>query len=132
MSEAVARRHDARIYALACILGICAGIIDVRLGDLLLTAIAVMISTMVLGGLRPRKPWRWTLIVAIWVPTMQALAYYLLTERQYPSHIYEACLGFVTGTVGAFVGAFARLAINELFFAPPAPLPEGKPKVSAS
>ena len=43
------------------LLGICAGVLDVEIGDLLLTALFVLASTMVLGGLRPAKPWRWTL-----------------------------------------------------------------------
>jgi hypothetical protein len=132
MSKEAARKSDTGIYLLASILGICAGILDVRLGDLLISAIFVMLSNMSLGLLRPRKPWRWVLVVGVFVPIMQLLAYVFLTQKPYPSHIYESFLGFLTGIAGAYAGAFGRMAINELFFPQPAPEPERESKVSAS
>ncbi len=132
MSEGVSRNSDAGIYVLGFILGICAGILDVRIGDLLITAIFVMLSNMSLGMLRPRKPWRWVLVVGVCVPLVQLLAYVFLTEKPYVSHIYESFLGFLTGIAGAYAGAFGRMAVNELFFPKPAPEAEGESKVSAS
>lgn len=134
MSGEVPRKHDTGIYVLAVILGICAGAVDVYFSDLLLTAIFVLMSTMSLGLLRPHKPWRWILVVGAMVPTMQLLAYLVLTDKPYISHIYESFLGFLTGIAGAYAGAFGRMAINELFSPEPVPVPEPKQdsKVSAS
>ena len=132
MSKEVARKSEAGIYLLASILGFCAGILDVRIGDLLITAIFVLLSHMALGMRRPRKPWRWGLVVGVFVPIMQLRAYIFLTEKPYPSHIYESFLGFLTGIAGAYAGAFGRLAVNELFFPKPVPKPDPESKLTAS
>jgi len=107
--------HDRLIYALGAILGVCAGGLDVKIGDLLLTALFVLASTMLLGALRPRRPWRWTLTVGLCVPVVQMLAYAFLTEKPYRAQIYESFLGLLTGIAGAYGGAVARRGWNELF-----------------
>ena len=113
MQEAV-RQHDKAAYILSAILGICAGILDVKIGDLLLTALFVLVSTMLLGALRPDRPWRWMVTVAVFVPTVQLLAYLFLTEKPYAAQIYESLLGFLTGIAGAYAGSFLRRGMNEL------------------
>src|SRR5579885_2170052 len=113
-SMADAIQNDRSPYILGVVLGICAGILDVTIGDLLLTALFVLASTMLLGVLRPERPWRWTLLVAIFVPFIQVLAYFFLTEKPYRAQIYEAFLGFLTGTAGAYAGAVGRRALQAL------------------
>ena len=110
-----AHKGDRGIYALGAVLGIFAGFLDERFGDLLLTALFVVAATMLLGALRPSRPWRWTLLVAVFVPVVQASAYLLLTEKPYPSQIYESFLGFLTGIAGAYGGATARRGLRELW-----------------
>ncbi len=102
------------IYVLGAVLGICAGILDVKVGDLLLTALFVLMSTMLLAALRPEKPWRWILTVSIFVPILQILAYFFLTQKPYRAQVYESFLGFLTGVAGAYGGAVLRRVINEL------------------
>lgn len=114
MANPGARRHDILNYVLGGVLGICAGILDVKIGDLLLTALFVLASTMLLGALRPARPWRWTLTVAVFVPIVQVLAYLFLTEKPYPAQIYESLLGFLTGVAGAYGGAVGRRGMDEL------------------
>jgi hypothetical protein len=108
-------QSDVVNYLLGAILGICAGILDVKVGDLLLTAMFVLASTMVLGAHRPKRPWRWTLWVGVFVPAVQLAAYLLLTDKPYRAQIYESFLGFLTGIAGAYGGAVARTSIAELF-----------------
>src|ERR1700758_725809 len=103
---------DLPIYLLAAVLGICAGILDVKVGDLLLTALFVLASTMLLGALRPQRAWRWILLVGVFVPILQLLAYCFLTEKPYPAQIYESFLGFLTGTAGSYGGAAGRNALE--------------------
>jgi hypothetical protein len=117
MPEPPARHNDRFAYVLAAALGLCAGVLDVKVGDLLLTALFVMASTMLLGVVRPERPWRWTLIVAVFVPVMQLLAYWLMTEKPYRAQIWESFLGFLTGIAGAYGGALGRKALNALFAA---------------
>lgn len=105
---------DIPFYLLAAMLGICAGVLDVKIGDLLLTALFVLASTMLVGALRPQNPWRWILIVAVFVPLLQLLAYLFLAEKPYRAQIYESFLGFLTGTAGAYGGAAGRKAVGEI------------------
>jgi hypothetical protein len=107
-------KSDTSVYLLGAILGLCAGVLDLKIGDLLLTALFVLASTMLLGVLRPAKPWRWTLLVAIFVPGVQLLAYLEMTEKPYRAQIYESFLGFLTGIAGAYGGALGRKALNAL------------------
>jgi len=107
-------RSDLPIYLLGSFLGICAGVLDVKVGDLLLTAIFVLASSMLLGGLRPRRPWRWILTIGVFVPLIQLLAYFCLREKPYRAQIYESFLGFLTGTAGAYGGSFGRGVLNVL------------------
>ncbi len=101
-------------YFLGSFLGLCAGLLDVKIGDLLLTALFVLASTMLLGALRPEKPWRWTLTVAVFVPLTQLAAYWLMTEKPYRAQIWESFLGFLTGIAGAYGGALGRKALQAL------------------
>ncbi len=114
MTEQPGVRSDGKIYLLGGILGICAGVLDVKVGDLLLTALFVLCSTMLLAMLRPERPWRWIIVVGIFVPILQGLAYFFFTEKPYRAQIYESFLGFLTGIAGAYGGAVLRRAWNEL------------------
>jgi len=107
--------EDRGIYILGGVLGIIAGILDVKFGDLLLTALFVLMATMLLGALRPQRPWRWTLTVAVFVPLVQLAAYAMLTEKSYRAQIYESFLGFLTGIAGAYGGATARRVVGQLW-----------------
>jgi hypothetical protein len=115
MSESPARKGESPIYLLAAVLGLCAGGLDAKVGDLLFTALFVLASTMLLGALRPQRPWRWTLTVAVFVPIVQLLAYLFLTQKPYPAQIYESFLGFLVGIAGAYGGATVRRGMEELF-----------------
>jgi hypothetical protein len=109
------RRNDRSIFVLGALLGICAGWLDVKVGDLVFTALFVLASTMLLGALSPRRPWRWTLVVAVFVPVVQLLAYLLLNVKPFRAQIYESFLGFLTGIAGAYGGSAGRRGLNELF-----------------
>ena len=111
----MADANDRGIYLLGAVLGVCAGVLDVKVGDLLLTALFVLAATMLLGALRPQRPWRWTLLVAAFVPVVQLVAYAVLTEKPYRAQIYESFLGFLTGVAGAYGGATARRGLAELW-----------------
>jgi hypothetical protein len=103
------------VYVLGAGLGLGAGWLDVKIGDLLLTALLVLASTMLLGALRPARPWRWTIEVASFIPVLHLLAYFLTAEKPDRAHIYESFLGFLTGFAGAYGGAVGRRGLSELF-----------------
>jgi hypothetical protein len=75
----------------------------------------VLAATMLLGALSPSRPWRWVLVVAVFVPVLQGIAYLVLTEKPYRAQIYESFLGFLTGVAGAYGGSTARRGLSELW-----------------
>lgn len=101
-------------YLLAIALGIFAGWVDVKVGDLLFTALLVLAPCILLGALRPKRPWRWTLLVGIFVPLADLLAYLIMTQKPDRAQIYESFLAFLPGLVGAYGGAFMRAVINNV------------------
>ena len=107
--------RDIPFYIVAVLLGVAAGFLEIKIGDLLVTALFVLISTMVLGFLRSRHPWRWTLIVGTCVPIVRLWAYAFMNQKAYPAQLWESGLGFLTGIAGAYCGAFTHKAIYELF-----------------
>ena len=108
-------KADLLIYALAVLLGLGAGLTEITAGDLLVTALFLLLSTLVLGFVRPVRAWRWILVVCAGVPMVRLAAYLVLSEKSYRTEIWESALGFVTGTAGAYCGAFARKSVDELF-----------------
>jgi hypothetical protein len=114
MPQPKAGESDLRIHILGAVLGIGAGILEVTLGDLLLTALFVLASTLLLGALRPERPWRWIVVVGVFVPSVELFAYLFLGQKPYPAQIYESCLGFLTGIAGAYGGSVVRRGMKEL------------------
>ena len=111
-------KSEIFFYALAVLLGMSAGLLQITIGDMLVVAIFVMVSTMVLGYVRPRNAWRWTLLVGICVPLFQLAAYLLLTQRPYRAQVWGSLMGLLTGVAGAYGGVVARRGIDELFRSP--------------
>jgi hypothetical protein len=106
---------DGFHYLLAVISGVLAGWLDIKVGDLLLTAMVVLAANMLLGFLSPTKPWRWVILIGAFVPIMEWLAYYFLAQKPEPAQIYESFLAFVPGIAGAFGGAVGRNLVDKLF-----------------
>jgi hypothetical protein len=112
------RKSDVFIYLLAVLFGLSAGLLEITFGDLLATALCVLISTLVLGFVRPRRAWRWTVIVGALVPLMRLAAYLVMNQKPYRAQIWESGLGLVTGIAGSYAGAMARLGVDQLFRTP--------------
>ena len=106
---------ELRWYALALGLGVVSGFIEVWFGDLMLTAITALFFCMLMGALRPARPWRWLLIVCGCIPLARLIAadvIHIYTER---AQIYEAFASFITGNAGAYVGSLGRRRAEELW-----------------
>src|ERR1700678_1218603 len=106
---------DGFYYILAVTLGVLAGWLDIKVGDLLLTAIAVLMANMLLGFLSPQKPWRWVLLIGVFVPIVEWLAYFFLSQKPRRAQIYESFLAFVPGIAGAFGASIVRNVMDKLF-----------------
>ena len=102
-------------YVFALITGLLAGWADIKVGDLLFTALLVLAPCMLLGVLRPKRPWRWVVVIGICVPLADLLAYLLMAQKPYWAQVYESFLAFLPGIAGAYGGSIMRGAINNLF-----------------
>jgi K+ transporter len=109
------RRTDLFVYAFAVLLGLAAGTLEITINDLLVTAIFVVFATMALGFVRPQRAWRWTLIVAIFVPLFRLAAYFFLNQQSNRAQIWESVLALILGVVGAYAGVLGRRGVDELF-----------------
>jgi hypothetical protein len=112
--ESQGQRGDGGFYVFAAIAGVLAGWVDIKVGDLLLTALVVLGACMVLGVLRPARVWRWVVIVGVMVPIAELLGYLVLTQKPYRAQIYESFLAFLPGIAGAYGGAMLRGAIRNI------------------
>jgi hypothetical protein len=106
---------DVFYYLLAAMSGALAGWLDIKVGDLLLTAMVVLAANMLLGFLSPRRPWRWVVLVGVFVPVVEWLAYFFLSEKPERAQVYESFLAFIPGIAGAFGGSIGRGVVNNLF-----------------
>jgi len=106
---------DGFYYLLAVLSGLTAGWVSIKVGDLLLTAMMVLAANMLLGVLSPRRPWRWVVLVGVFVPLMEWLAFFYLSEKPSRAQIYESFLAFMPGIAGAYGGAIGRGVVDNLF-----------------
>jgi hypothetical protein len=107
--------RDVGFYVFAAAAGFFAGWADIKVGDLLFTALLVLAPCMLLGVMRPAKPWRWVAIVGAFVPLVELAGYVFLTAKPYRAQIYESFLAFFPGIAGAYGGALMRRAIANIY-----------------
>lgn len=107
-------RSDVPFYLLAALAGVGTGWLDVILDDLLFTALLVLAACMLLGLLRPRWPWRWVVIVGVFIPLTELGAYLIRTVKPTRAQIYGSFLASLTGIAGAYGGSLMRGVIDNL------------------
>jgi hypothetical protein len=107
-------RNDAPFYFLAAIAGVGTGWADVAVNDLLLTAQLVLMACMLLGLLRPRWPWRWVVVVGIFIPLTELAAYVIRTVKPTRAQVYGSFLAALPGIAGAYGGALMRGVVDNL------------------
>jgi hypothetical protein len=115
MTAAAAPMRDLYYYGFAVLFGVFACWFDLKVSDLLFTALLVLAPCMLLGALRPERPWRWVAIISVCVPVAELLGYLLMTQRPDRAQIYESFLAFLPGIAGAYGGAMLRRVVNNLF-----------------
>ncbi len=91
-----------------------AGWADVAVNDLLFTALLVLSACILLGLLRPRWPWRWVVMVGVFIPLTELVAHLILTLRPTRAQVYGSYLAFLPGIAGAYGGAVMRRVMDNL------------------
>jgi len=106
--------RDVFCYLLAALCGIGAGCADVAMNDVLFTALLVLSACILLGMLRPRWPWRWVVVVGIFVPLTELAAYVVLAVKPTRAQVYGSFLAFLPGIAGAYGGSILRRVMDNL------------------
>jgi ABC-type multidrug transport system permease subunit len=107
-------KSDAPFYFMAAVAGAGTGWVDVMVNDLLFTALLVLMACMLLGLLRPRWPWRWVVVVGVFVPLAELAAYLILTVKPTRAQVYGSFLAALPGIAGAYGGSLMRGVIDNL------------------
>jgi hypothetical protein len=107
-------QREGWLWGLGAVLGAFAGFVEVKVGDLLLTAFLVLAFSMFLAFARPERPWRWALLVSVCIPLARLVAAFVLREHTERAQVYESLLAFLPGVVGAYGGHFLRQVINRI------------------
>ena len=102
-------------YVAAILLGAVTGYVNVRVEDLLLTALMVSVFAMVLSYLRPQRPWRWALVVSAMIPLGEVVASKVMGQKLTRAGISEAILAALPANACAYGGAAIRNAVTELW-----------------
>src|SRR5258708_38602648 len=74
-------KGDGYYYLLAALSGALAGWLDIKVGDLVLTAMVVLAARMVFGILSPRRPGRWVLLGGGFVPLVEWVGAFFLRPK---------------------------------------------------
>lgn len=107
----------ALMYVVAIMLGALCGWLHVALEDPLLTPLAVLSATMIMGFARPYRPWRWIIFVGVPVPVVTVIAlaagYIKVWDR---ALIAGAILSILVGCAGSIGGSVFRRFFDNVFF----------------
>jgi hypothetical protein len=103
------------VYAVALVLGVFSGWVNQTVDDALLTALCVLVFTMILGVWKSRRPWRWVLLVWMGVPLVLAYYQFIAKWPHDRGQVYGAFLQLLAASAGGFGGHFMRQMIDHVF-----------------
>src|SRR3981081_2471766 len=107
-------KTDSWFYLAASLAGTATAWADLRIDDLLFTALLVLASCMLLGLLRPSSPWRWVITVGACVPVTELAASAFLAAKPSRAQTSGSFLLFLPGIAGAYGGSMMRRVLNNL------------------
>jgi hypothetical protein len=122
MTASKPERFPLAFYLFALLLGAGCGLLHVLVEtmyqpDPLLSALAVTAATMLLGVLRPARPWRWVLLVGVPVPLAILIARIAIPNAHFTrASIAGSILVSLPGCAGAFGGSLLRRKVSDIFF----------------
>src|SRR3981081_1835528 len=108
------RKTDAWFYLAAALAGVATAWADLRIDDLLFTALLVLASSMLLGLLRPSRPWRSVITIGVCVPLIEFAASAFLAAKPSRAQTYGSFLLFLPGIAGAYGGSMMRRVLDNL------------------
>jgi hypothetical protein len=115
MDGATSTGSDIPYYVIALLSGAGVGYISVRVEDLLLSAVLIACACMFLGFMRTKHMWRWMILVPVFIPLGQLLAYKVAGQRISRLDLSGALTALFPSIAGTACGAVARKAIYHLW-----------------
>jgi len=116
-SSSRTRWLDPLTYGLSILFGIFSGWLVLALPEQGpdFTALPMVFFAMIAAVIQPRKPWRWAIVVAVFIPIARFGALLLFVNKPSTSEMYESFLAILPAIVGAYAGQFTRSTIHNIF-----------------
>ena len=102
-------------YVIAAVLAMGCGYVHVLVRDPLLTALMVLVFTMVLGVWQPEHPWRWFVVFAVIVPAYTVVARLTVHPELNRGEIAGSFVAVFSGLAGGIGGSVLRRVFVTLF-----------------
>ncbi len=105
------------LWPLGVVFGAFSGWVYLRIEDAIFASFLTLFFGMAMGVARPRRPWGWALIIALWIPAAEA--WLMITHvHPTPDKLPGTFFALVPAFVGAYGGFFMRRAVGVLFEKP--------------
>jgi len=106
--------RDLVCTALAVILGLVVGFLDLHVTEVVVTVVALLTSGLLLGLIQPKGTWRWALLIAIGLPIMEFVAIRTGMQTAEPARLDPliALVALVLAFLGTYLGVFMRYLIR--------------------
>jgi len=114
-SQPKPKQSNTVYYVLGILLGALTGYVNVRVGDLMLTAVMVTAFAMLVAFIRPVRPWLSAVLVTALIPIGEVAAFRLTGQKLNRAEMSEAILAILPANAGAYGGAALRMVIRELW-----------------
>ena len=96
------------LTALSIVLGFVAAYLALhRAGDVFVYLLLVLFGGL-LGYLGPRVPWRWGIVLGVWVPIALIVSYLANPTREQNYNVYQPLIAIVPAFIGVYAGALVR------------------------
>jgi len=103
-------QKQGALWIAAVVLAAGTAALDLSLRDTSTSLIAILLVSMIVGYLGPRRAWRWGLLFGAFLPLA-----HLLWHR---GGELSGLLAFMPSFVGAYLGSFLEKMVRELMRAP--------------
>jgi hypothetical protein len=108
--------RDLACIALALILGLVVGWLDLHVTEVAVTILALLVSGMLPGLIQPRAAWRWAILIAIGLPVMALVAVKsgMRTAETAQPDVLITIVAMVFASLGVYAGVLVRYLTRSL------------------
>ena len=108
--------YDLLCSAIAVILGLVIGWIDIHTTEVTVTIVSLLLSGYILGLLQPKAAWRWSVLIVLGLPAMVIYAHLIVLQTPESSRI-DIRIIFVSllfALFGFYIGVLIRRILRGL------------------